>query len=216
MALKRRSPKSEGSSSEVVYENLKNNGEYEGRLIYVADLGLQERSYKGEEKPPAQQISLGIEILGETVDIDGKATPRLLWTSPFNIFQQLTEKGKELEYYKVFNPSAEPDTDADWDSALGEPCNVIITHVEGRGANVGKTFDNIKSLTAIPTKYRKGVEEATLTPCIGDADDEDNEATKAMYGLARFVWDKRLKEEPVKAPQSTPAIDEDEEDDIPF
>ncbi len=214
MSLKRRAPKNDSKASEVVFENLENGGEYEARLVYVGDLGMQERSYGKEVKTPAQQISLGLEILGETVEIDGVEAPRLLWTNPANIFWQLTELGKELELYKVFNPKALPDTEADWDAQLGKPCNVTIKHVKGKGQHDGKVFDNIASIGAIPTKYQKNVVEGTMTPCVGDADDEENPATKALYGLSRFVWDKRLPEEVEET--EVGEDDFDDENDVPF
>lgn len=217
MALKRRTPKSE-SASEVVYENLP-LGENEGRLAYVADLGLQARDYRGEDKPPAQQLSLGIEIVGQYVEIDGEKVPRLLWTKPFYIYSSLTEKGVELEYYKVFDPAAKPDGDANWEAQLGKPCNVIIEHTPGKGASEGKLFDNIANLTPIPAKYHSSVGEGEIEPAIGDADDENNVVTKALYGLAKYVYDKRIQDEPASDPEPqgnyAPGV-EDDDDDVPF
>ena len=200
MSLKRRG--SAPADSAIEYENLA-VGEHEARLVYVADLGLQAREYKGEVKPPAQQISLGLEIIGETVVIDDKELPRILFTSPFNIFQQLTEKGKELEFYRVFDPSAVENTDADWEKTLGMPCNVIIKHTQGKGDNSGRVFDNISHLTPIPQKYQDGVAEGKVETAIGDADDPENTVTKALYGLAKYVYDRRIEEEEV-APKSKP------------
>jgi hypothetical protein len=185
--------------------------------VYVADLGLQTREYKGEEKPPAQQIALGIEIIGQTITLDDKEVPRMLWTRPFNIFSNLTEKGVELQYYKVFDPSAQPDGDADWDAQMGKPCNAFIVNTPGRGANAGNIYDNIDSLTPIPAKYQAGVGPALIEPCIGDADDEENACTKALYGLAKFVYDKRIEEAPAapQAPAGMPDADFDDSD-VPF
>ena len=85
MALNRVSPKAE-SSSNTEYTNVP-AGEHEGRLVYVADLGLQERNFAGEEKPPAQQLALGIELVGQVQTMsDGGTVPRILWSKPFNIF----------------------------------------------------------------------------------------------------------------------------------
>mgnify|MGYP003645232480 FL=1 len=201
MALKRRTQNTSTESS-IEYENLA-VGEHEARLVYVADLGLQSREYKGEVKPPAQQISLGLEIIGQSVTIEDKEHPRLLFTSPFNIFQSLTEKGKELEFYRVFSPSAVENTDADWESALGMPCNVIIKHTQGKGDNSGRKFDNISHLAPIPQKYQSGVAEGKLETAIGDADDPENTATKALFGLAKYVFDRRIEEAEV-APKSKP------------
>ena len=174
------------------YKNL-TNGEYEGRLVYVGDLGMQERSYMGDVKPPARQLSLGIEILGESVTIDGQALPRILWTKPFNVFYQMNEKGNEYKYFKTFNSSAKDGTVADWQSVLGQPCNVNIIQVQGKNANADKVYDNIDTIGAIPAKYQDAVAPATVTDmAIGEAGDENNVATKALYGLAKYVFDKRL------------------------
>jgi hypothetical protein len=193
MSLKRRTQNT-ASESTIEYENLE-IGEHEARLVYVADLGLQEREYKGETKPPAQQISLGLEIIGKSVTLEDKELPRLLFTNPFNIFSNLTEKGKELEFYRVFNPSAVEDTDADWESYLGSPCNVIVKHTKGKGDNKDKIFDNISHLAPIPKKYQDGVEAALTSPAIGDADDPENIVTKSLYGLSKYVYDRRIEEE---------------------
>jgi hypothetical protein len=216
MSLKRRTQNT-ASESAIEYENLE-AGEHEARLVYVADLGLQERSYKGEAKPPAQQISLGLEIIGKTVTLEDKELPRILFTNPFNIFSNLTEKGKELEFYRVFNSLAVEDTDADWEKYLGSPCNVIVKHTNGKGDNADKVFDNISHLTSIPKKYQADIEEAKTSPAIGDADDPENVVTKALYGLSKYVFDKRIEEEEEEAPKTRSAKkqQDDFEDDIPW
>lgn len=201
MALKRRTTETEKSSSSS-FTNLVDGEQYEGRLVYVADLGLQEREYKGDVKPPCQQLSLGIEILGETVEIDGDKLPRLMWTNPFNIFSSLTDKGKELEFYKVFEPSATVESFADWEGQLGKPCSVTVKHTKKDDA----VYDNIGALTTIPKKYQSAVPEGTIDTAIGDADDENNPATKALFGLAKWKYDQRIDE-------SGNSFDED---DMPF
>ena len=211
-ALKRRSEQSENKSS-ATFTNL-DPGEWEGRLVYVADLGLHAREYKGEAKPAAQKIALGIEMVGNTVTIDGEEKPRLLWTKPFNIFHSLTEKGTEMKYYNIFEPNAGDGDDADWDAQLGKPVSVNVVHVKKDDA----TYDNISSLAPIPKKYQKDVGEATIEPCIGDADDEENACTKALYGLTRWTYDRRIDEGPTKQHPEThmkePAYNDDDE--IPF
>lgn len=188
MVLKRRS---EQRAPAADYEKLEND-EYEGRLIYVADLGLQHREYKGEVKTPCQQISLGIEILGQPVNIDGEAKPRVLWTQPFNVFHELTSKGKELVFYSIFNTSAAEGEVADWDAVLGSPCNVVVG--KRSSADGTKEFDTINTLTTIPRKYQDDVAKGELEPCVGDADDDANPCTLALFGLAKFVFEKRLEE----------------------
>jgi hypothetical protein len=179
--------------------------------VYVADLGLQERNFKGEEKPPAQQIALGIEIIGS----DNNGQPRLLFTRPFNIFNKMNELGVEYKMYKVFNTSAQPDTVADWDAVLGEPCSVKVIVTKSKDGSA--EYDNIDSLIPIPAKYRKDVGAARITPAIGDCDDESNPVTAALYGLAKYIWEKRIDmpakaaKKPAKAKQTVAA-----EEDVPY
>ena len=189
MTLRRRSAAPTSTAGD--YEKLE-NGEHEGRLIYVGDLGLQERNYKGDEKPPCQQLSLGIEILGKHVTIDGEEKPRVLWTQCFNVFHEMDDRGNEFKFYRVFDTSAQAGDVADWDSVLGVPCNVVVGKRQSKDGT--KEYDNIDGLTPIPAKYASNVDEAELTPCIGDADDPSNPCTMALFGLAKYVFDKRLDE----------------------
>ncbi|NOR58442.1 MAG: hypothetical protein GQ474_07965 [Sulfurimonas sp.] len=190
MALKRKGNAKE--STAVEYDKL-GEGEFDGRLVYVADLGLQEgMMWKGVQKDDTQQLSLGIEIVGNHVTIDGKQVPRILWTQPFNVFRTLTEKGREIQMYNVFGKGVIGE-EADWDAALGQPCNVKVIAKSNKEGD--KVFDNIESLGSIPTKFQDKIEKNELEPCIGDSDDPENEATKALFGLAKWVFDKRIKEE---------------------
>ena len=212
MGLKRKSPQQENTNNtNVEYGNLA-EGEHEGRLVYIADLGLQKNSYKGEEKPDAQQIALGIEILGKSVTIDGVKKPRFLWSRPFYIYQSMSERGTELQMYKAFNTTAQEGQVADWDSVMGMPCNVIVKHqVSG-----DRTYDNIEAITSIPAKYHDTIADAEITDMsIGDSDDENNPAQKAMFGLVRWRFDQRLDAAAITAVVK-PAADDDFEDDIPF
>ena len=214
MALNRTSAQAATTSSTAEYTNL-TEGEHEGRLVYVADLGMQERSYMGEEKPACQQISLGIEVMGKAVDIDGTMRPRLLWTKPFNIFQTMDERGNEYKYFKTFQPTAQDGQVADWDAVLGTPCNILVKH----SVSGDRTYDNIDSIVAIPTKYHEAVAASEFTDaCVGDCDDEDNPAQKAMFGLARFVFEKRVNAKTASTKPNLKAVSDDEDlsDDIPF
>jgi|TARA_E500000318_G_scaffold110493_1_gene126104 hypothetical protein len=216
MAINRVSPQAEKSTATIEYTNVA-EGEHEGRLVYVADLGLQERNFAGEEKPPAQQLSLGIELVGQEQTLsDGGTLPRILWSKPFNIFQTMNERGNEYKYYKMFVPTARDGEVADWDKVLGMPINVVVTHTKSGD----RTYDNISSMSAIPSKYQDQVAKAaTAEMSVGDAEDENNVATKAMFGLVKYLHDKRVNGPVVE--KSTPVTakavaDQEFADDIPF
>jgi hypothetical protein len=211
--LKRRGGNGDGGNDKknIVCENLEEGKEYESRLVYVADLGLHENSYKGEEKANVQKIALGLEVLGETVEIDGEVRPRLLWGKPFNIYWEMTPNGTELVNYKVFDPSAKEGEVADWEKVLGTPVNLTIVHVADKKDKSIK-YDNIASVVPIPKKYQKDIGKATLTPCVGDADDENNDATRSLYGLTKWFFDRRI----VEGGDSSEPVVEVDEGSIPF
>jgi len=194
------------------YENLA-AGDYEGRLVYVADLGIQ-KPFDLKDKPK-HKIALGIEILGHTVDVNGEQKPRMLWSRSFNIFNTLTELGTETKMYRIFNPKAKIGQAPDWESALGKPCNVIVGHdVKGSA-----TYDKIVDITPIPSKYQDNVADATITNmAVGDENDPDNPAQRAMYGLTKWQFENtRLSGKTSKAKIAEPDVDDVPLDDaIPF
>ena len=184
------------NDGEYIWDNLKKGG-HEGRLVYVADLGLQEKSYAGEFQGNFQQLSLGIEVVGQgKEDKDGVLQPRILWTKPFTVYDHgFTEKGTELEYYSVFDESANVDTDPDWESLLDKVCSVNVINVDGTGKNKDKIYDNIKSLDKVPEKYQGNVEASTVKCGVGDSDDKNDMVTSSLFGLPKFVWEKRIEGE---------------------
>ena len=181
MALERKTTKSEGSNSD--YENL-TAGEYEARLVYVADLGMHQDEYKGEVKPERQKITLGLELIGQTVTIDDEEKPRFMWVRPFNIFNSLTEKGNEMKYYKVFDPACKEGDVPDWDAQIGKACSVYVEQNE-------KGYDEITSVSAIPAKYQDDIAPATIEGGVGDG----AAVVDALYGLAKWTYDNQIKEE---------------------
>jgi hypothetical protein len=212
MALNRTTAQQE-TNSNVEYSNLA-VGEHEGRLVYVADLGMQERSFKGEEKAPAQQLSLGIEIMGNPVNVDGTMRPRLLWSRPFNVFQTLNERGIEYQMYKAFNTSAQEGTVADWDAVLGTPVSVLVKHrVAG-----DRTYDDIDSLSPIPARFHDSVAAGEFTDSsVGDCEDESNPAQRAMFGLPKYVFDRRIKPgQQSTKPKAVAEEDDSFDEDLPF
>lgn len=199
-------------STESIWENLK-PGDYDGRLVYVADLGLQTKDYKGEFKGNFQQISLGIEIIGESVTTEeGGVHPKIMWVKPFYIYKEMGAKSKEFEYYSLFEPDAEPETCPDWEAQLGKPISVSVTNIQGKGENSNKTYDNIKSLTRIPERYQGDVGEAVAEVGVGNSDDPNNAVTKALFGLPKYVYEHRVLDDnsspAVKNVDMEPALDD--------
>ena len=213
MGFERKSAVQSKTTSNMEYENL-TEGEHEARLIYVADCGMQLREYKGEVKSPAQQIALCFEVLSSTVKIDDVEQPRIIWSKPFNIFGTMSGLSTEYEMFKAFVPTAKEDTVADWESVLGEPVNIIIKHTHKDGA----VYDNVSGITAIPSKYRSKVDKAITTEfAIAGSEDVDSPAIKSLFGLAKFVHDKRITGNVAQAKEPQPVVEEEDFDsDVPF
>ena len=214
MGLKRRSSESDGEKKSIVVENLDPNQEYEARLVYVADLGLHENTYKGELKPNVQKIALGYEVLGETIEVDDEVLPRILWDNPFNIYYSMTPNGKELEVYKMFEPRAKENEIADWEKVLGAAVNITVVQVPDK-KDPKVLYDNISSVQPIPKKYQKDVAKALTKVAVGDSDDKDNVVTQCLYGLTKWMYDRRLTES-VDAPSTSDEPVFNPDDEIPF
>ena len=121
-------------------------------------------------------------------------------------------KRNKLSYYSVFDSRAEDGQVPGWEAQVGKPCSVRVVHVTS-GEN---TYDNIGALLPIPEKYQEGVPPATIEPAIGDADDPNNVVTKGLWGLPKFVYDKRIGGGSSNAPPANhpaasqgPSFDED-------
>jgi hypothetical protein len=84
---------------------------------------------------------------------------------------------------------------------MGEPCSVTVVTTKSRDGTA--EYDNIASLAPIPAKFKAGIGEARITPVIGDCDDDSNPATQALYGLAKFIWEKRI-DMPTKVTKAKP------------
>ena len=222
MAIRRRGEQQTSERSDPI-PNLP-VGEHEGRLRYVIDLGMYTNEYNGEVKPDVQKLSLGIEIVGETVEIDGKMQPRLLWSEIFNVYYSLTKNGKELPLYQIFDSTAKVGEIADWDKVINEPCNVKVIHVQGKRENSDRIYDNIEGLTAYPAKHKDSVEVGLITDgCTGDAEDESSPAQQAMYGLVSWMFEQRVDGgEATPTPPTPQAVLDNagdggiEDEDIPF
>tara|TARA_R110002096_G_scaffold39407_3_gene107905 strand:+ start:543 stop:1166 length:624 start_codon:yes stop_codon:yes gene_type:complete len=185
--------------------------DYEARLVYVADLGIQKGNPKYDQKDN-QQLALCLEVIGHTREFEGETVPEFLWGRGFNIFQKLNELGNEYKNFKIFDPSCQEGDVADWDNVLGVPCSVT-TVINDRG------YAEVSALNPLPKKYHGGVGESLVTDMsTGDVDDEDNPAQKAMYGLPRWLVDNnRVGHEegkPLPAQEAVPSPIDD--DDIPF
>jgi hypothetical protein len=205
MAIKRTAQK----AASVAPTDVLPADEYEARLVYVADLGIQQGNPKFDQKDN-QQLALCLEVIGHTREFEGETVPEFLWSRGFNIFQKLNELGNEYKNFKIFEPTCEEGDVADWDSVLGMPCSVT-TVINSRG------YAEIGTINPIPKKYQKDVGASIVTDmATGDVDDEDNPAQKAMYGLPRWLVDNNRVEAVSREKVAEMVEEAITDEDIPF
>jgi len=199
-------------------------GEYDGKLVYVADLGLIRDEYKGEVTE-RQKIVLGIEILGKEVelDVDGEKVtkPLVLWSKAFNIYAKTSSKSIEFKFATVFDPSFKGGVAFDWEEVLGSPVSVALTVTDD-----GK-FNNVASLMPIPARFAASLDEAVSDPYAGRYDEEPIKSN--IYGLPLWLVKNRgeLAEQPKEVAPKTgevapaaeaaqAAVEASPVDDLPF
>ena len=108
----------------------------------------------------------------------------------FNIFGRMDSKSNEFAMFKAFVPTAKEDSIADWESVLGKPVNVIIKHHK---KDADTTYDNVAGITSIPKKYLANVGKPVTTEfSIAGCEDADSPAIQNLFGLAKFIHDKRV------------------------
>jgi len=118
---------------------LLDEGAYPARLVQVIDLGLQPQEYKGETKPPKNEMWHTYELSDEFMPgEDGEpdeTKPR--WLSerlPLNSLG--SDLAKSTKRYYALDPKEEHD--GDWTALLGSPAILAVT-VNGEYNNIGGT-----------------------------------------------------------------------------
>lgn len=126
------------------------SGTYVARVVQVIDFGIQEqRPYKGESKPPANEIGVTYELGTEFLkDEDGNDQPdKPRWIS--EIFP-LRSMGADLAKSTKRMKSLDPDNKlgGDFSKIIGLPCTVSVEQNQGTGTHAGKTFVNVVGVSA--------------------------------------------------------------------
>lgn len=154
-------------------------GNYPGRLVQMIDLGLQAQNpYKGQEKPPVQQIMLTYELVDEFMkDEDGndiEDKPRWISeTLPF--FGLHADKAKSTQRYNAFDPSG--DYNGDFSQAVGLPINVTI--VNNQSTN-GKTYDNVAGVSPMRPRDAQACPELKNPSKVFDLDAPDMDVFNSL------------------------------------
>lgn len=120
-------------------------GTYLGICVYSIALGEQLCEFEGKSKGYYNQVRLGFEICGQTVEIDGKPEPRVL-SKTFN-----ATKGKKsglrkfLGAWEARELSDDEYLDSDTNDYVGRPAFLTIV------LNETGEYSNIDGIAPLPT-----------------------------------------------------------------
>ena len=163
-------------------------GTYPARLVQIIDLGLQKQSpYKGEEKPPCNELYTTYELLDEfCVDEDGNVEEdRPRWVSERYPFHSLeADRARSTHRYMALDPDEEHE--GDWTQLVATPCMINLTATEGKGKNANKVFNNIDGVSSMRTKDADKAEPLKNDPKIFSLDEPDMEI---FMKLPKFLQD---------------------------
>ena len=149
-------------------------GTYPIRLVQVLSLGLQpQRPFKGEEKPPKQEIMLTYEFLDEFLkDEDGEELldkPRWLSeTLPLNNLEN--DRANSTKRYYAFDPSEEEG--GDWAALVGTPAMATVVLNPSR-KDPSKIYENIASVSTMRAKEAGKAADLVNPTKVFDIDEPD-------------------------------------------
>ncbi len=152
-------------------------GTYPTRLVLIIDLGLQkQRPWKGEEKPPAREISLTYEFVDEfMLDEDGqelKDKPRWLSES-FVLYNRTSEKAKSTLRYNAFDPSNRHN--GDFLKCIGYAVNTTLVHSPNK-KNPDRPWENVAGVTSMRPKDVLKLPELVNESVVFDLEEPDLES----------------------------------------
>lgn len=121
-------------------------GNYPVRIVQIIDFGLQaQRPFKGEDKPPAQEIGLTYEFLDEFMKDeageDQRDKPRWL-SEQIPLHNLKADKAKSTQRYMALDPKLVHD--GDFTMLHGYPAMLTVVNNQGKD---GKVFDNVGALS---------------------------------------------------------------------
>lgn len=157
-------------------------GTYPCRVVQVLDLGVQtQKPYDNKPKAPVQEIMVTYEFLDEfCLDEDGEIQedkPR--WLSETFPFHSLdADLAKSTKRYKSLDPQEV--YEGDFTQLVGTPCMVTVVHNAGKGANAGKVYQNIASVSTMRPKEAAKAPELINEPKVFVLDEPDMVIYKSL------------------------------------
>ncbi|MBQ4125189.1 MAG: hypothetical protein II595_04455 [Desulfovibrio sp.] len=140
-------------------------GTYSAVCCELIDLGLQ---YNEEWKSSSRKVLIGWEVVGETVNVNGEAQPRIFSKTYTMSLNEKAALRKDLNAWRG-RPFTEEELKAfDLRSIVGAACMLTIVHQTSKN---GRTYANLASIGGIPKGFPKP--GLTVDPTIYDIDEND-------------------------------------------
>ena len=140
-------------------------GTYSAVCCELIDLGLQ---YNEAWKTSSRKVLVGWEVVGETVNVNGEAQPRIFSKTYTASLNEKAALRKDLNAWRG-RPFNEEELKAfDLKTIVGVPCMLTIVHQQSQN---GKTYANLASIGGIPKGFPKP--GRTVEPTIYDIDEND-------------------------------------------
>ena len=152
-------------------------GNYPARVAGILDLGLQpQRPYKGQEKPPRNEIMFTYELVGEFLkDEDGndmEDKPRWL-SETMGFFPLTADMAKSTKRYNALDPKGEGK--GDFTKLVRTPCTVTVVHNKAMNGNI---YANVSAVT--PPMKGMTLPDLKNPPRVLDRSNPDMEVWEAL------------------------------------
>ena len=188
MTLNVKKIKYEGGNSKFPKQPTLDEGAYPARLVQIISLGLQpQQAWKGEEKPPVQELYTTYELQDEfVVDEEGNEVedkPR--WISEtFPMHSLESDLAKSTKRYYALDP--EEEHEGDWAELAGVACMVnIVKNPSKKDKEV--VYNNISGVSGMRTKDAAKAVGLVNDPKVFDIDEPD---MGVFTSLPKWLQDK--------------------------
>lgn len=140
-------------------------GTYTAVCCELVDLGQQ---YNEKWGTSARKVLIGWEVVGETVNVNGEAQPRIFSKTYTASLNEKASLRKDLNAWRGRPFTDEELAAFDLKSIVGAPCMLTIIH---QAASNGNTYANLAAISGIPKGFPKPA--LTVAPTIYDIDESD-------------------------------------------
>lgn len=145
---------------------------YPGRLVQLIDLGLQPKSFGGEQQEPMRRIATVWELVDEFLEDENgqprKDKPRWI-TEDFPLFNLKAAKATSTKRYLALDPSQQ--FKGEWTDLLN--IAALITIVHNTNKKTGRIYENVAAVAVMREKDAAKCPPLVNSPKFFDLEDPD-------------------------------------------